>query len=69
MSDVDLATPRPTIDEQLDRLETILHPRGRCVVCGGGEFYWKHMGDGDIEGRGTHPFTPLDPAATEPEER
>lgn len=34
--------PFACLDAELDRLEEILQPRGRCTVCGGGEFYWKH---------------------------
>jgi len=30
------------IDEQVDALERIVHPEGRCLTCGGGKPYWKH---------------------------
>src|SRR5690348_10994373 len=30
------------IDEQVDALERIMHPEGRCLTCGGGKPYWKH---------------------------
>jgi hypothetical protein len=30
---------------RIEELEAILHPVGRCVLCGGGEPYWKHDAD------------------------
>ena len=50
----------PSIDEQVETIERVLQPRGRCQVCGGGEFYWKHMSDSDEY----HAFIP--PASPEP---
>lgn len=38
------------IQAAVDQIEAILHPRGRCAVCGGGEFYWKHL-DEDADHR------------------
>lgn len=33
---------KPSIEERVDKIESILQPNGRCLTCGGGEFYWKH---------------------------
>jgi hypothetical protein len=48
--------PHPT-DAEMDALEAIVHPEGRCAVCGGGKPYWKHTANETDY----HPFTPEDP--------
>jgi hypothetical protein len=42
------------IQRAVDELEAIVHPEGRCAVCGGGQPYWKHTAN-ETE---YHPFTP-----------
>ena len=59
---------RKSIDEQVDELERILQPRGRCTECGGGEFYWKHMGEGDPLA-GYHLFQPPLPEPVPPDRK
>jgi hypothetical protein len=52
------ASPAPSASEPhdiqraVDELEAIVHPEGRCAVCGGGKPYWKHTAN-DTE---YHPF-------------
>jgi hypothetical protein len=46
---------------EMDALEAIIHPEGRCAVCGGGKPYWKHTAN-DTE---YHPFTGSVRAASE----
>jgi hypothetical protein len=46
-------TRHPT-DAEMDALEAIFHPEGRCAVCGGGKPYWKHTAN-ETE---YHPFIP-----------
>ena len=48
------------IDQQVDAIERVLQPRGRCTECGGGEFYWKHVEQGDPLA-GFHLFQPPKP--------
>lgn len=58
------------INCRVEELERIVHPEGRCEVCGGGKPYWKHL-DPNADGhhvfigpRGHEPMQPL--AAPEP---
>jgi hypothetical protein len=44
---------RHPTDAEMDALEAIVHPEGRCTVCGGGKPYWKHTAN-ETE---YHPFT------------
>lgn len=53
-----------TIDEQIEELERIFHPEGRCEVCGGGKPYWKHL---DPNADGYHAF--IGPRGYEPVRR
>jgi hypothetical protein len=53
-------TRHPT-DAEMEALEAIVHPEGRCAVCGGGKPYWKHTAN-ETE---YHPFTQSVRAASE----
>jgi hypothetical protein len=39
---------------RIEAIEQIIHPEGRCAVCGGGKPYWKHL---DARASDWHPFT------------
>lgn len=52
------------IDAAVDELERIVHPEGRCEVCGGGKPYWKHI---DPNADGYHAF--IGPRGHEPVQR
>ena len=38
------------IEEFVDKLEKAMHPEGRCLTCGGGKPYWKHLHDHPFKG-------------------
>lgn len=42
------------MDRIIDQIERVLQPKGRCLYCGGGEYYWKH--DLNRTEEGVHPF-------------
>lgn len=45
-----------SLQDEVERIESALHPNGRCAECGGGESYWKHLGSETGDPLIHHPF-------------